>query len=175
MPRLTPGPPPFEDAMFGDVHGNRSRQIDDVSTTNHTDCAHTQIAVRAANPMMLHHLGRHGSATCMLVLSCTLFPRLFLFGGRLLHIRFDQSRRRRLLVFQFFDPSQGYLSQFLRLLQGFTQFLIFFSQVDDCFCCCHGWSLPERSSLNSFARSVSRRKSQHGKALSASTDYRQRS
>ena len=99
---------------------------------------------------MFDDVCRHGSATRPIVLGLALLARLFLFGGWLLHLGFDKRRWRRFLLFQFFDPSEGDTQQFLRLLQCFTQFLVFLPQVDRFFFC-HALSLSEWSSLNSYA------------------------
>jgi hypothetical protein len=42
------------------------------------------------------------------------------------------------------------MQPFPRLLQGFTQFLVFFSPLEHFFFDCHGLSVSERSRLNSF-------------------------
>jgi len=123
--------------------------IDHFSATSQADATQAQITIRAHRQMMFDDLRGQSPATRSIVLGFALFARLFLFGGWLLHIGFDKSRRRCFLLFQFFDPSKGDTQQFLCLLQCFTQFLVFLPQLHRFFFC-HGLSLSERSSLNSF-------------------------
>src|SRR6266513_2485238 len=154
VPFLTSCAPAFENAMFGDLHRGWWGNIDHFAGTSQADATQTQIAIRAHQQMMLHDLRGQPSTTCPIVLGLALLARLLLFDGGLSHIRFYEGRRRRFLLFQFFDPSQGNMQQFLRLLQRFTQFLVFFSQLERFFFC-HGLSLSERSSLNSIRDRIS--------------------
>jgi hypothetical protein len=151
VPFLTPRTPAFQEAMFSDLDGDGQRQIDTFSTTSQADPALAQIPVRAQSKVMLHHVRGHGSATCASVLGLALLARFFLFGNWLLHIGFDKSWRRRFLLFPFFDPRKGDMQPFPRLLQGFTQFLVFFSPLEHFFFDGHGLSVSERSRLNSFS------------------------
>ncbi len=98
-------------------------------------------------------LRRRAAGAAMVVPSLSFLPLLLFFRLRFFHFGFDKRWQRRFLVVQLFDPQQGDTKQFLRLLQSFTQFLIFFPKVGRFFCChCHGLSLPERSSLNSYVK-----------------------
>jgi hypothetical protein len=100
--------------------------------------------------MLFHDVRGYPSATRLMVLSCALLARLVLFGCRLWNIGFHECWRRRFLLFQCFDPSQRHTQAFLRVPQRFTQFLIFFPQLQRFFFFCYVLSASERSSLNSF-------------------------
>src|ERR1700676_976675 len=105
----------------------------------------------AAQQPMLHDLRGHRSATTMIVRRRTFLPLLLFFLWWFFHIGFDKRWRRRFQLFQLFDSQEGGTEQFLRLLEGFTQFLVFFLKVERFFFCHrHALSLPEWSSLNNY-------------------------
>jgi hypothetical protein len=150
VPFLTPGAPAFKDAMFGHLDRGGGRNIENFSTPCQADSSQTQITIRADRQMMLDDLGGYASATRTIVLGGAFLPRFFLFGSRLLRIRFDKGRRRCFLLFQFLDAlvcSSQLLLEHTDLLQGLFES---FFQARNAFVCCHALSLSERSSLNSF-------------------------
>src|SRR5260370_33853246 len=155
VPFLTACAPAFENAMFGDLYRGWWGNIDHFSAPSQTDTTQAQITIRTHRQMMFHDVRGHGSATGPIVLGLALLARLVLFCGWLWHIRFHESWRRRFLLLQFFDPRKGDTQQFLRLLQCFTQFLVFLPQLERFFFC-HGLSLSERSSLNSIGETSKR-------------------
>jgi hypothetical protein len=86
------------------------------------------------------------------VCSGARFFRLWLF-----HVCFDTLRRRRLLLFPFLDADQSQAQIFPHLaplsqglVQGFSQRVIFCSNVSDFFLLCHGLSVSERSRVNNI-------------------------
>src|SRR5260370_3254260 len=60
VPFLTPGTPPFVDAVFGDLYWRRGWHIDDFSLTRSTDPSQRQMTVWARHDPALPELGRHG-------------------------------------------------------------------------------------------------------------------
>ena len=157
MPFLTLRTPAFENPMMDDLHRRWRRKIDHLSHPRQADAAQPQVTIGAGHDAMLRDLCRHRTRTPVIVLRVTLLARLLFFRFWLFHVRFDKLRGRHLLLFQLLDAGQSQAQVFLHLAQlsqclaeGFSQRLVFRSKVSDFFLLCHGLSLSERSSLNTF-------------------------
>src|SRR5947207_10779213 len=98
MPLLAMATPPLVDPVFGDFHGVRGWQLDELTTTRHCYPSELLLAIWTGLDEMLLDLGWPLSFARFIVLRLALLARLVLL--LLFHLRFDECCRLFLLLFQ---------------------------------------------------------------------------